>query len=184
MSYPHYLHLNDQLRPDVSVYYNIDDYTLYWPERAQQIRELERATVLAADVTICVSRLRADELIAAIPEAAGRIHHVPHGTPTPFLAQQPLIQPAEAPADLRKPSSALPGLCRLARRPDRLGAHGQAEHELSGRVDRGGGASRAMRWPSPGGKPARGSCPAPTSTPWAGARRTRSPDTIRRLTSA
>jgi teichuronic acid biosynthesis glycosyltransferase TuaH len=100
MSYPYYLYLNDQLRPDVSVYYNIDDYTLYWPERAQEIRELERATVLASDVTICVSRLRTDELIAAIPQAAGRIHHVPHGAPTPFLARQPLIQPAQAPADL------------------------------------------------------------------------------------
>lgn len=100
MSYPYYLYLNDQLRPDVSVYYNIDDYTLYWPEREQEIRELERATVMASDVTICVSRLRAHELIAAIPEAATRIHHVPHGTPTPFLSQTPLIQPAEAPADL------------------------------------------------------------------------------------
>ena len=33
MSYPHYLHLYEQLRPDVSVYYNIDDYALYWPRR-------------------------------------------------------------------------------------------------------------------------------------------------------
>jgi teichuronic acid biosynthesis glycosyltransferase TuaH len=100
MSYPYYLHLNNQLRPDVSVYYNIDDYALYWPDRAQEIRALERATVLASDVTICVSRLRADELIEAIPEAAGQIHHVPHGTPTPFLAPQPLISPAQAPADI------------------------------------------------------------------------------------
>jgi teichuronic acid biosynthesis glycosyltransferase TuaH len=100
MSYPHYLYLCEQLRPDVSVYYNIDDYTLYWPEIAPQVRELERAAVLAADVTICVSRLRADELIATIPEAAGRIHHVPHGAPTPFLAQRPLERPADAPADL------------------------------------------------------------------------------------
>jgi glycosyltransferase involved in cell wall biosynthesis len=105
MSYPYYLHLNNQLRPDVSVYYNVDDYALYWPERAQEIRELERATVLASDVTICVSRLRADELIAAIPEAARRIHHVPHGTPTPFLPPQPLIRPAQPPADI----AGLPG---------------------------------------------------------------------------
>jgi teichuronic acid biosynthesis glycosyltransferase TuaH len=100
MSYPHYLYLCDQLRPDVSVYYNVDDYTLYWPAHARQIRDLERATVLAADLTICVSRLRADELRALIPEAAARVHHVPHGTPTPFLAQNPLTQPAEAPSDL------------------------------------------------------------------------------------
>ena len=35
-----------------------------------------------------------------MPEAARRIHHVPHGAPTPFLAPQPLIRPAQAPADL------------------------------------------------------------------------------------
>ncbi len=100
MSYPHYLYACQQLRPDVAIYYNIDDYTLYWPEAAEQVRELERAAVLAADLTVCVSRLRADELIAAIPEAAGRIHHVPHGTPTPFLAHEPLARPAQPPADL------------------------------------------------------------------------------------
>jgi teichuronic acid biosynthesis glycosyltransferase TuaH len=102
MSYPHYLYLSELLRPDVTVYYNIDDYSLYWPDSAVQVRELERAAVRAADVTICVSRLRTDELIAANPEAAGRIHHVPHGTPTPFLSQEPLERPAEGPADLAK----------------------------------------------------------------------------------
>ena len=71
MTYPHYLYLHDQLRPDVSVYYNIDDYALYWPRAADQIRALERAMVCAADVTVCVSRLRADELRARVPEAAG-----------------------------------------------------------------------------------------------------------------
>ena len=59
------------LRPDVSVYYNIDDYTLYWPASASQVRALERAAVLAADVTVCVSRLRADELMATIPKPPG-----------------------------------------------------------------------------------------------------------------
>jgi glycosyltransferase involved in cell wall biosynthesis len=100
MSYPHYLYLQDLLRPDVSIYYNIDDYSLYWPGSAARIRELERAIVLAADVTVCVSRLRADELQASLPQAADRIHHVPHGTPTRFLARHPLAQPAPAPDDL------------------------------------------------------------------------------------
>ena len=44
MLYPHYLYLRDQLRPDVSIYYNVDDYALYWPRQAERIRELERAT--------------------------------------------------------------------------------------------------------------------------------------------
>jgi teichuronic acid biosynthesis glycosyltransferase TuaH len=100
MSYPHYLHLHKLLRPDVSVYYNIDDYALYWPGAADQVRELERAMVRAVDVTICVSRVRAEELRAHAPEAADRIHHVPHGAPTPFLAQKPLVRPARPPADI------------------------------------------------------------------------------------
>jgi teichuronic acid biosynthesis glycosyltransferase TuaH len=100
MLYPHYLYLRDLLRPDVSVYYNVDDYALYWPRHAEQIRELERSAVRSADLTICVAKLRADELKAAVPEAAGRIHHVPHGAPTPFLAANPLDRPGEPPRDI------------------------------------------------------------------------------------
>ncbi len=56
--------------------------------------------VYAADATVCVSRLRADELRGSIPEASGRIHHVPHGAPTSFLAPHPLTRPGPAPADI------------------------------------------------------------------------------------
>jgi teichuronic acid biosynthesis glycosyltransferase TuaH len=100
MHYPHYLYLRNKLRPDVSLYYNIDDYSLYWPHRAERIRQLEKETVRAAELTVCVSHLRALELRELVPEAAGRIHHVPHGAPTRFLAASPLNLPAEPPADL------------------------------------------------------------------------------------
>jgi teichuronic acid biosynthesis glycosyltransferase TuaH len=100
MHYPHYLYLRNKLRPDVSLYYNIDDYSLYWPYRAERIRELEKETVRAADVTVCVSHLRTLELRDSVPQAADRIHHVPHGAPTRFLADRPLSLPAEPPADL------------------------------------------------------------------------------------
>jgi glycosyltransferase involved in cell wall biosynthesis len=100
MHYPHYLYLHRKLRPDVSLYYNIDDYSLYWPSRAERIRQLEIETIKTADVTVCVSRLRALELRELVPEAAVRIHHVPHGAPTRFLAERPLSLPAEPPADL------------------------------------------------------------------------------------
>ncbi len=102
MTYPYYLHLNDLLRPELSIYYNIDDYTLYWPRFADEIRALEERTVLAADLTVCVSRLRADELRALVPEAANRIHHVPHGAPSRFVAKAPLSRPAQPPADLAR----------------------------------------------------------------------------------
>jgi hypothetical protein len=78
-TYPYYLHLHNQLQPDVSVYYNIDDYRLYWPRQAEAIRDLEIETVTRAELTICVSDFRARELRKWVPEAADRIHHVPHG---------------------------------------------------------------------------------------------------------
>ncbi len=100
MTYPHYLELKNQLGPDVAVYYNIDDYALYWPREAERTAELERRAVRESDLTICVSRLRSLELKAAVPEATGRIHHIPHGAPSHFLADRPLAAPVEPPDDL------------------------------------------------------------------------------------
>ncbi len=100
MSYPHYIYLRDLLQPDVTLYYNIDDYSLYWPREAQRVRDLEEVMVRSSDVTVCVSRLRTEELRARLPEASSRIHYIPHGAPTPFLAASPLARPAEAPSDI------------------------------------------------------------------------------------
>lgn len=100
LTYPHYQYLRDQLEPDLSLYYNIDDYSLYWPRQAKQVRRLERQLVLRSDATICVARHRADELCAAVPQAEGKIHHIPHGTPRAFLADQPHHRPASAPEDI------------------------------------------------------------------------------------
>jgi glycosyltransferase involved in cell wall biosynthesis len=105
MTYPHYLHLRDMVRPDLQVYFNLDDYTLYWPRVAARIRELERRAARECDVTICVSKLRADALREAVPEAAAKIHHLPHGAPTSSLAEAAWEKPAAAPDDL----AALPG---------------------------------------------------------------------------
>ncbi len=100
MTYPYYLYLRDLLRPDVSVYYNVDDYALYWPRDAERTARLELKAVRESDLTICVSRSRASELRAMVPEAADRVHHVAHGAPSQFLADRPLDQPASPPADL------------------------------------------------------------------------------------
>jgi hypothetical protein len=100
MTYPHYLYLRDIVRPDRQVYFNIDDYSQYWPRCARRVNELERQAVREADLTVCVSRLRAEELRAAVPEATERIRHLPHGFPSASLAEHPWDRPAPAPADL------------------------------------------------------------------------------------
>ncbi len=100
MSYPFYIHLRDLVRPDYHIYYNIDDYALYWPNQADRVRELERRIVRESDLTICVARKRADDLRAAVPEAADRIKYLPHGAPTPSLDERAWSLPASAPEDI------------------------------------------------------------------------------------
>ena len=100
MTYPHYLYLRDMVRPDLHVYFNVDDYSQYWPRFASQVNVLERQAVREADLTVCVSSLRADELRAAIPEAAEKIRHLPHGSTDVSLSDHPWERPAPAPDDL------------------------------------------------------------------------------------
>lgn len=100
ITYPHYLYLRDLVRPDVLVYFNVDDYTQYWPRFADRVKALERQAVRESDLTVCVSRLRSEELREAVPEAADRVRHLPHGAPRPALGPSACAIPAAAPADL------------------------------------------------------------------------------------
>jgi glycosyltransferase involved in cell wall biosynthesis len=100
MTYPHYLYLRDQVRPDIHVYFNVDDYSQYWPRCARALNDLEQRAVRESDLTVCVSRQRAEELRAAVPQAADRIRHLPHGAPSRALGAGPQTEPAEPPADL------------------------------------------------------------------------------------
>lgn len=99
-TYPFYLHLARQLRPDRLVYLNIDDYRLYWPRAVAQVERMERAIVAAADVVACTSRFRMEELQAAHPELAAKIRHLPHGAPSASIPPGPQAMPADGPADI------------------------------------------------------------------------------------
>lgn len=99
-TYPHYHYLWDSVEPQGGLYYALDDYRLYWPRHAEAIQELERRLVHRATATVCVARRRCDELRKLVPQAAAKIHHIPHGTPAPFLASEPLHRPAAPPPDL------------------------------------------------------------------------------------
>ncbi len=100
MTYPYYLHLARKLRPDRLVYFNIDDYRLYWPKSAAQVESLELRAVCYSDLTVCTSALRAEELRRALPEVADRIRHLPHGAPTVSIPDRPQVLPAGPPADI------------------------------------------------------------------------------------
>jgi glycosyltransferase involved in cell wall biosynthesis len=109
MTYPHYLYLRDLVGPNRQVYFNIDDYAQYWPRSSRRVQALEMQAVREADLTICVSRLRAEELRLSVPEAAGKIQHLPHGSSAMSLADEPWEQPAPPPEDLAALSRPLLG---------------------------------------------------------------------------
>lgn len=107
-TYPYYDALAAMVRPELSVYLNLDDYALYWPRRAADARRRERDWVARCDLTLAVSARRAEELRASVPAAAARIHHLPHGYPgrPPTLEEFEPAAGAEAgappPADLAR----------------------------------------------------------------------------------
>jgi glycosyltransferase involved in cell wall biosynthesis len=100
MTYPYYLHLAGMVRPDRLVYFAIDDYRLYWPDSADQVTRLEHRAVRQADLTVCTSLYRAEELRRAVPEAADRVRHLPHGAPTASIPDRPQDLPADPPNDI------------------------------------------------------------------------------------
>ncbi len=99
ITYPHYLTLADLIEPDLLIYFNVDDYRLYWPNEASSVAELEAEAVRRADLCCFVSDFRAREARALHPERAGRILHVPHGAPDHWLSVQDA--PAEPPPELK-----------------------------------------------------------------------------------
>jgi hypothetical protein len=97
MTYPHYIYLRDQVKPDQHVYFNVDDYTLYWPRDAAEVTRLEQQLVREADLSVFVSKRRSDLLKEAIPEAAHKIKHLPHGTPRFAISDHPQLTTGPAP---------------------------------------------------------------------------------------
>lgn len=100
ISYPHYLYLRDLVDPDALIYYNMDDYALYWAAHGESVRALERQAVAEADLSVFCARVRAEELRGEVPGAASRILHHPHGAPAQAIGAAPQHRPGPPPADL------------------------------------------------------------------------------------
>jgi teichuronic acid biosynthesis glycosyltransferase TuaH len=98
-SYPYYHSLVRQLNCK-AIYYNIDDYSDYWPEREERTKKVEMQAVANSDLTICVSHYRALLLSELEPEAA-KVYHLPHGCSPDFMVESPLTGPAALPWELQ-----------------------------------------------------------------------------------
>lgn len=85
ITYPQYRTLVRRLRPALSIYYNLDDYSDNWPSRASAMVKWENETVALTDLTVCIAQRRQKELQKRVPEKAGRIFHLPLGCTPQFM---------------------------------------------------------------------------------------------------
>ncbi len=97
MTYPYYLHLADRVWPDRLVYFNVDDYRLYWPKVADEVTRMEHRAVREADLTVCTSLRRAEELRQAVPEAAGKVRASPARGTLGLDPRPPATPPGRSP---------------------------------------------------------------------------------------
>lgn len=75
------------------IYYNLDAYALYRPERAEAIRENERRLVERAALTLCLSQHQVETLRDRYPDHTNRIVHFPLGVAEDFINPQPERKP-------------------------------------------------------------------------------------------
>ena len=88
---PYYLPMQRAIQPKITVYHPIDDYTIYWPQRAQRTLRLEDEMIRRSDLIVCTGKFMVEEFKKKYPQLAGRFHHLPN----PVLAKQ--IVPAPLP---------------------------------------------------------------------------------------
>jgi teichuronic acid biosynthesis glycosyltransferase TuaH len=74
---------------DRLVYYNLDAYRLYRPERAEWIRKREEELVERAGLTICLAQSQVEVLRSRYPVQAHQIEHFPLGVLESFLNPYP-----------------------------------------------------------------------------------------------
>ena len=86
--YPQYRSLFHSLRPNLSIYYNFDDYRDNWPKHRDKVPAWEAETVAMADETICIAAHRAGSLAGSFPDKRGHIHHLPLGVTSAFMSRE------------------------------------------------------------------------------------------------
>lgn len=98
--YPQYRSIMQLLRPTLSIYYNLDDYSDNWPTRAAVMSQWENQTIRHTHLTVCIARHRVKQLRARVPEKAEKIVHLPLGCTPEFMAERHSAQLRGIPASL------------------------------------------------------------------------------------
>ncbi len=79
--------------PERLVYYNLDEYVHYQPQRKEQILAQEAELVERAALTLCLSQFQVEILQQRYPKKAASIHHFPLGVVDDLVNPQPEQSP-------------------------------------------------------------------------------------------
>jgi teichuronic acid biosynthesis glycosyltransferase TuaH len=87
---PWYLPMQKAIKPKVTVYHPIDDYTVYWPKRAQRTLQLEEEMIRRSDLVVATGKFMVDEFRKKYPHMAERIQHIPNPVTERLIVPAPL----------------------------------------------------------------------------------------------
>ncbi len=86
VTFPYFLPLVQKLEPERTVYYAVDNYQAYWPDRAAALRAQEDELIRIAGASIAASSLLADWFRERAPSASAKIHQVANGVSPEMIA--------------------------------------------------------------------------------------------------
>jgi len=100
-TYPQYRSMLSIVQPELSIYYNLDNYADNWPRHAKVLSQWEEETVRRVDATVCIAQYRQQFLQRRVPEKAQKISHLPLGTTPDFMANSRLQHTQTVPDALK-----------------------------------------------------------------------------------
>jgi glycosyltransferase involved in cell wall biosynthesis len=99
VTFPYFLPLVQKLEPARTVYYAVDNYQAYWPDRAAALREQENALIRIAGASIAASSLLADWFRERVPSASAKIYQIANGVRPEMIAPIEAIKAGPAVLD-------------------------------------------------------------------------------------
>ena len=102
--FPHFLQVAKRLGVERSIYYCVDNYQAYWPDRKDRMVAHENELIESCRATICTSAALAELFRGRVPAVAERIYHLPNGVHSEMIRplSDALTGPASAPEDISR----------------------------------------------------------------------------------
>jgi len=97
VTFPYFLPLARAIGPERIVYYAVDNYQAYWPDRAAVVYAQENELTAVAAATIAASSQLAEWFRGRVPTAAAKVRHVSNGVRSDMVLSTEVIKDGSLP---------------------------------------------------------------------------------------